>query len=82
MTTIHMHVQCELRRPTEQGYRQNIVWIPAEHAVQGKFVKLKTNGQWEDGWFVEQAFVNSPIASEVIQERGRDFKNHRKATDI
>lgn len=80
--TINMHIQCELRRASEKGYHQNIAWLPAEYAVEGKFVKLKTNGEWEDGWKVQTAYTNSPIASEVIQERSRDYKNHRKATDV
>lgn len=80
--TIHMHIQCELQRPTEQGHQRNTVWLPAEHAIEGKFVKLKTNGIWEDGWKVVTAYSGAPLPSEVIQERSRDFKNHRKATDV
>lgn len=77
--TIQMHVQCKLRH-TNGG--QQVVWLPQENARKGNYVRIKENGKWTDGWLVVEAYTLSPMPSEVIQERGRDFKNHRKATDI
>lgn len=77
--TIQMHVQCKLRH-TSGG--QQVVWLPQENARKGNYVRIKDGGKWTDGWLVIEAYTLSPMPSDVIQERGRDFKNHRKATDV
>jgi hypothetical protein len=44
--------QCELEKaPAETGVTQ-VCWIPEKYAVMGRFVKLKDQGKWEDGWKV------------------------------
>jgi hypothetical protein len=73
-----MHRQCRLRH--ESGILDT-VWIPAEFAVKGRPLRLKTEGGWEDGWVVEEAFTGD-LPSRVVQERERGFKSHRKATDV
>lgn len=73
-----MMKQCRLVRT--DGATQ-VSWIQAEFAKQGRSIELKENGVWEGGWAVSEAF-DPVIAADVIRNRERDFKNHRKATDV
>lgn len=73
-----MSRQCRLRHETGVI---DTTWIPVEFAVKGKPLRLKRDGGWQEGWMVEEAF-SGDLPSEVVQERERDFKNHRKATDV
>jgi hypothetical protein len=70
------HTQCELRR----GNFTQVAWIPSEYATVGKYLKLKYNGTWNDGWKVEQ--LGSFQDSDFTRERSQDYKNMRKMTDI
>ena len=80
------HTQCHLRK----GNVTQVSWIPSDHAVVGKYVKLKETkindrgieeDVWEDGWLVITA-GGTTFPSKYIQERGRDWKETRKASDI
>ena len=80
------HTQCHLRK----GNVTQVSWIPTEHAVVGKYVKLKetklndrglAEDVWEDGWLVVTS-GGTTFPSKYIQERGRDWKETRKASDI
>ena len=74
---MNTHMHCVLQR---NGSTQ-VSWIPSEFAQEGRYLKLKENGQWTDGWKVVKAYP-SVIDSEIIAARSRDYKNHRKATDL
>lgn len=78
MTRETMHRQCLLRHET--GAMQTS-WIEAEFAVKGRPLRLKEDGGWQEGWRVEEAYVGE-LPSKVVQERERDFKSHRRATDV
>lgn len=71
------HVQCKLRRVNGV---QMTSWLPQKYAKVGKFLKLKNDGEWENGWEVLATFAVQPTA-EVI-ERGQDYKHQREASDI
>ena len=86
MTKNSTHTQCHLRR----GNVTQVSWIPTDHAVIGKYVKLKETklndrgikeDVWEDGWQVVTA-GGQTFPSKYIQERERDWKETRKASDI
>jgi hypothetical protein len=72
-------IQCNLKRVN--GDRE-VAWVPASHAVPGKYLEIKRDGEWENGWQVINAFVENPQSSLSIVARERDFKSHRSATDI
>lgn len=74
---LEMHKQCLLER---NGSKQ-VVWIPQEFAVKDRTLRIKEDGKWTNGWIVGEVF-DVAIASDVIQKRERDFKTHRRATDI
>jgi len=81
------HVQCRLIRWDEpdnaysKKHEEYICWIPEKHAVQLKSLRIKQeDGSWQDGWIVAEVFTKLPTA--VVEERGLDYKNTRKASDI
>ena len=53
-------------------------WIPSYAAVVGKHVELKEDGLF---WEVMSAF-NPAIDDQYIKQFERNFKDHRKATDV
>lgn len=71
-----MYVQCELTKDN----RVMVSSIPEKFAKKGSYVKLETNGVWEDGWKVEETY-GKITEEEAIAARDR-YKNHRKGTDI
>lgn len=68
------HQQCTLR----QGQAQQVAWIESRHARVGLNVKLKEDDSW---WKVDEVHPFE-LASDVVNERSRDYRNHRKATDV
>lgn len=69
--------QCMLER---NGSRQ-VSWIPSENARFRNTVRLKEDGKWTEGWNIIEVY-DGELSAEVVQARSRDFKNHRKATDV
>jgi hypothetical protein len=74
---MEMHRQCVLDR---NGATQ-VSWIPASFADEGRYLRLKEDGKWTDGWRVTKAFP-ADVPSAVIAKNERNFVNHRKATDV
>ena len=79
MTNTQTHMHAVLRK--SDGATQTS-WIPSNFAEVGRYLKLKENGVWTDGWEVIKTYPAVQLCSELVLERERDFKNHRKATDI
>jgi len=72
--------QCLLRRKTETGH-ETTSWIPESFCIVNKVLKLKNDdGKWTNGWIVIQA--GEPKPEKWVIARERDFKNHRKYSDI
>jgi hypothetical protein len=71
-----MYRQCLLKK--ENSYRAG--WIPLEKAVKGKFLKIKLDDVWHDGWEVIQ--VGLPHDAVSIEEHERDYTKQREASDI
>jgi hypothetical protein len=74
---VQTHTQCLLRRAT--GSTQ-VSWIPTKFAVEGRILELDEDGR-SNGWTVKEVW-DSPVPSAYVFARERDFKNHRKATDV
>ncbi len=55
-----------------------MAWIESRHARVGLNVKLKEDDSW---WKVDEVHPFE-LASDVVNERSRDYRNHRKATDV
>jgi hypothetical protein len=77
MNTNYTHLHCVLER---NGSTQ-VSFIPSKFAQKGRYLKLKEDGKWIDGWLVTATYPPL-ISSETIEARSRDHANHRKVTDI
>lgn len=69
--------QCSLSR----GVVKTIAWLPERYAVKGNYVEIKQNGKWVNGWLVE-VVSDISMTYEEVNERGRDYKRQRSASDI
>lgn len=78
-----MYKQCEISRPVQdKPFRQvDIVWIPTKFAVQNSLIGIKRNGEWEEGWIVDQVY-DTKITHEMMLEARDGHKYHRNNTDI
>jgi hypothetical protein len=72
------YIQCELIK----GNSHQTCWIPEKYAVVGKYVKIKNNDEWEDGWKVLESYNQTKLEESVLNERNQDYKKTRKASDI
>lgn len=73
-----MMKQCLLRR--DNGDTET-AWIESKFAKNGRSISIKVGDHWEDNWTVVEAYqVQMP--AKYIQQRGRLWKDARKATDI
>lgn len=72
----HLSTQCKLQNGNKISYS----WIPKKFAVKGKYLKLKENGEWSDGWQVIEVWATR--SAEEVQARRDDYLYQRKASDI
>jgi hypothetical protein len=72
-----LYRQCLLKKGTEQ----TTTWIPSKYAVKNKFVMLKNNGKWIDGWQVVQV-GKIELEEDYLVDRSMDYTRTRKASDI
>jgi hypothetical protein len=84
MSKTAFYCQCMLERVTKiepASIVRTVTFIPSEYASLGNIVKLKNdNDEWVDGWVIREA--GPPIDAVYIEERERDYKRTRKASDI
>lgn len=73
--------QCKLVKPTKCGKRHLTSWLPVEYAVKGKWLELKNDGVWENGWQVESV-GRETLDRKVVESNSRDYRIQRKASDI
>tara|TARA_Y100000310_G_scaffold307018_1_gene348765 strand:- start:44597 stop:44830 length:234 start_codon:yes stop_codon:yes gene_type:complete len=66
------YVQCKLKK----GDTYKTAWIPKKYSIIGKFIKILD----DDGWEVIEQY--STLDGETVNNNSRDYKNHRKATDV
>jgi len=68
--------QCMFRK----GLTRHTAWIPDKFAVLGKFVKIKKDNVWEDGW--EIIAIYAKMTAKECGLSSQEYKHHRKQTDI
>ena len=61
-----------LRRPEGAGYREEQAYIPSEHAVAGKTVRIKRE-EWEEGWV-----VHSVSPEKISRERANGLHDRQR----
>lgn len=72
--------QCRLKRTLKESTCHQTSYIPEPFCVEGKVLKLKnSNGEWENGWVVEQASSHR-VEHDELPDAHQEIKSHRKAT--
>jgi len=69
-----LYTQCKLQKGNEFTYS----WIPKKFAVKNKYLKLKDNGEWADGWQVIEIW-STRKHTEINED---EYRYHRQRTDI
>lgn len=64
---IETYSQVELKRRQQT----DIVWIPTEFARTGRYIKIKVNGSWQDGWRVMKVYATQD--ADLVRGRARDY---------
>jgi hypothetical protein len=76
----HNYRQCLLQNTYTSD--KTTSWIPSEKAVAGKTISLKEDdGTWSRGWRVVQVY-HGERSSVDVADNERNYRSHRKATDI
>lgn len=77
MKNINLYKQCTLR------HKSGIIvaWIPASFAKQHKFLRLKEQGKWQDGWEILEVH-NTLLPKNVVTAHKDAYKEAREVTDI
>lgn len=66
--------QCMLQRTGK-----TIVWIPEKFAIQGKYLKIKIDEVWQNGWLVKEVY-DTRIKEKEILDSHKKIKSHKKKT--
>lgn len=61
----------------KKGTLVQTLWMPEKFAVKGKILKLKD----DDGWVVD-IVSKIKVPQKYVDERSRDYKRTREASDI
>jgi hypothetical protein len=76
--SVAVYNQCKLQK----GNTFQVSWLPKEFAVVGRYVKLKEDGKWDNGWQVNEAYLTASRSQEEVVDRSQDYKRTRKASDV
>ena len=64
---IETYSQVELKRRRQM----DIVWIETKFATVGRYIKVKHNGDWQDGWQVIKVYATRP--ADHVRQFARDY---------
>lgn len=81
-------IQCHLRKPIisnkkiRSGFKHQTAWLNEKEGLKvGAIVEIKSETEGdEQGW--EVVSMGTRLPAETVQERSRDYKNTRKASDV
>jgi hypothetical protein len=58
-----------------------VAFIPARFAEVERKIRVKQDdGSWQDDWFVKAVYGSLP--SETVAKNERNWKSHRRGTDV
>jgi len=63
-----------------RGNMIRVAWIPEQYAKLGKYLELKIDGEWVNGWKVHS--VGSRQEQEKVKLTEEAARNHRSVTDV
>jgi hypothetical protein len=72
-----MYALCELSRRVEDGFQVTQRWLPVQFAVEGRHVRLKHAGGWQDQWRVDSAGGEARPESYLV-DRSRAHVGHQR----
>jgi len=72
--------QCKLKRITVDRDCIHVAWIPFRYAKIGNVIKIKSLGEWTDGWQVVEIYGTKNEGERVLASI--DHKNQRKMSDV
>lgn len=73
---MNYYKQCDLKK----GNITQTSYIPEKFAVAGAVLKIKQNGQWDDGWVVES--VHARVDEDFINGMRSLVKKFRWSHDL
>lgn len=73
--------QCNLEKEIADGKKLLTSWIPEKFAIKGRYLELKNEDQWENGWLVASVGTER-LDEKIVEENSRDYRSQRKASDI
>ncbi len=72
--------QCQLLKNHRHGTSIQVSYIPTKFASKGNVIKLKKdNGEWEDGWVVDEIF-GTPVVESTLPDWRKSIRSHRSTT--
>lgn len=74
------YVQCYMRCAINYGHKIDVAWIPEKFAKKGKWLKIKQDGVWEDGWQVMAVFSKKRASD--VERSERDYLKQRSTSDV
>ena len=81
MSKAQTYTQCKMIKSARPGgVFVHTAWIPSKFAKRGKYVELKLEGEWVNGWQVEE--VGRTMDAKYVEESERDYARQRDASDI
>lgn len=75
---MNYYTQCKLEKPIKDGFTNEVRWIPSKYAQLSKFLELKSNKIWDNGWKV--VHVGTKMKEEHLFRD--EYRIHREVTDI
>lgn len=72
--------QCQLLKKHSHGTSIQVSYIPTKYARKGDTLKIKKDdGEWENGWVVEEVF-GDPVPESTLPNWRKSVKKHRATT--
>ena len=71
--------QCVMKKPSANGMREHIAWIPKQFAVKGKIIDIDGYGK---GWEVVFDGGDNELSAKNDDAMSQMYKKTRRASDI
>lgn len=65
MSHKQLYRQCKLVK----GNVNQVTWLPTQFAKEGKKLSLQADGEWDDGWIVDEAYEGTRSVEDVEAQR-------------
>lgn len=70
--------QCRLRKVEKDKITETVSWIPEQFAVVGKFLQLKDDDKWTNGW--EVLSTSDRLIDSIVEKLSHNSHKIWKAT--